>query len=138
MVNLLEAAGTLEDYRYAGGATAVAFLADKHTPNIAILEACVTRVNKRDFNQTDYQLVAKRKRKGVKVRMKEFRQDFPDLPERDYRIASCFFAGFDAPLIMDIFRFNTSMAVHSKKRRLKTKIISSSSCHKEKFLKLLK
>lgn len=70
--------------------------------------------------------------------MKEFRQDFPDLVERDYRIASCFFAGFDAPLVMNIFGFKTNMAVHSKKRRLKIKIASSSSCHKEKFLKLLK
>ena len=60
MVDLLEGPAVLEDHRHAGGATAVAFLADKHAPNIAIFGACVTRVTELIFGGVDYQLVTKR------------------------------------------------------------------------------
>ena len=64
MVDLLEGPAVLEDHRHAGGATAVAFLADKHALNIAIFGACVTRVTKPVFGEADYQLVTKRACRG--------------------------------------------------------------------------
>lgn len=59
MVNLFEGPTILEDHRYTDGATTVAFLADEHTPNIAIFVACVTRVTNPNFREADYQLVTK-------------------------------------------------------------------------------
>ena len=68
MVDLLEGPAILEDYRHAGGTASIAFLADKHTPNIAIFGACVTRVTEPNFRASDYQLVTNRSEEGVKVR----------------------------------------------------------------------
>ena len=66
--------------------------------------------------------------------MKRFREDFPDLNEETYRLASFVFAGFDNTTLM-LLLGKSPANTRSLKNRLKKKIESSESNNKEEFLK---
>ena len=57
--------------------------------------------------------------------MAQFRKDFPDLREQDYKLMSFIIAGFDIPTLAVFFNQRSIWVPYTKKHRLKTKILAA-------------
>ena len=66
--------------------------------------------------------------------MKRFRDDFPDLSDDSYRLASLVFAGFDNTTLM-LLLGKSSTNTRTLKNRLRKRIALSSAHNREEFLK---
>lgn len=66
--------------------------------------------------------------------IQKFRNDYPELSEAEFRLASYVFAGFDNTSIMLIMEISTLEYTRVKKNRLKKKIMSSTSVNKDTYL----
>jgi len=69
--------------------------------------------------------------------MKDFRLDFPELEEVEYRLMGYLFAGFNANLIATLIKYPSSSAVYMKKQRMKKMIQSSNALRKDFYLDIL-
>jgi len=69
--------------------------------------------------------------------MKDFRKDFPDLSEQDYRFVSFQFVGFNANLIATLSEYPSASAMYMRKHRLRERIKESSAARKDFYLELL-
>lgn len=58
--------------------------------------------------------------------MSQFRQDFPNLREQDYKLMSFIIAGFDMPTLSIFFNQKSSSVPYTRKHRLKIKIQEAS------------
>jgi tetratricopeptide (TPR) repeat protein len=58
--------------------------------------------------------------------MRQFRQDYPNLREPDYKLMSFIIAGFDMPTLSIFFNQKSSSVPYTRKHRLKTKIQEAS------------
>ena len=58
--------------------------------------------------------------------MHQFRQDYPNLREQDYKLMSFIIAGFDTPTLAVFFNQRSISVPYTKKHRLKTKIQEAS------------
>ncbi len=68
--------------------------------------------------------------------MAKFRQDFPNLSEKEYNMACLVFAGFDNTVATVIMNVSSGDNFRKMKSRLKAKIIDSESRYKEDYLRL--
>lgn len=70
--------------------------------------------------------------------MRRFRNDFPELSEKEFQLASYIFAGFDNTTLMLVLGINTLEHTRVIKSRLKSKISKSSVSGKEAYLDYFK
>ena len=68
--------------------------------------------------------------------MTKFRQDFPNLSEKEYNMACLVFAGFDNTVATVIMNVSSGDNFRKMKSRLKAKIVDSESRYKEDYLRL--
>lgn len=66
--------------------------------------------------------------------MSQFRQDYPNLSEDEFKLASYYFAGFDNTTVMMILGLPNLETTRKRKSRLKKKILDSAVLNKEKYL----
>ena len=66
--------------------------------------------------------------------MSQFRQDYPNLSEDEFKLASYYFAGFDNTTVMMILGLSNLETTRKRKSRLKKKILDSVVLNKEKYL----
>ena len=66
--------------------------------------------------------------------MGHFRQDYPNLSEDEFKLASYYFAGFDNTTVMMILGLPNLETTRKRKSRLKKKILDSVVQNKEKYL----
>ena len=66
--------------------------------------------------------------------MGHFRQDYPNLSEDEFKLASYYFAGFDNTTVMMILGLPNLETTRKRKSRLKKKILDSAVLNKEKYL----
>ena len=69
--------------------------------------------------------------------MTHFKEEFPNKKPKYYQLVSFLFAGFDTATICIIIPSYNKHNIHVEKSRLKQKLLSSDSPHKEQFLQLL-
>lgn len=67
--------------------------------------------------------------------MARFRRDFPRRSEKDYRLMSFVIAGFDANTVALLLDMPSTAAVHMRKSRLKSLILTSDNQKKNNYLK---
>ena len=70
--------------------------------------------------------------------MTDFRHDFPNLDEDDYRFASYLFVGFNATLLLMLMDMPSHNSVYARKSRLRKTVSMSTSSNKERYLAWLK
>ena len=70
--------------------------------------------------------------------MSQFRQDFHNLSEDEFQLASYYFAGFDNTTVMMILGLPNLETTRKRKSRLKRKILDSTVQNKEKYLSAFK
>lgn len=66
--------------------------------------------------------------------MSQFRQDYPNLSEDEFKLASYYFAGFDNTTVMMILGLPNLETTRKRKSRLKKKILDSAVLNKENYL----
>ena len=69
--------------------------------------------------------------------MTHYREDFPDMKDDDYRLASYVFAGFDNTVMCLLLSSSSTNAIRIRKSRMKKMISESSSARKPSYLDFL-
>lgn len=69
--------------------------------------------------------------------MQHLRSDFPGMKESDQRLLCYIFGGF-SPQVISLFMEESVANIYARKSRIKSRIRSSESAHKEQFIALLK
>ena len=98
---------------------------------VSIISNRISILKKDSVARENFEKVLDKESAGI---MTKFKQDFPGLDDRDYRLASYIFAGFDNTSIMLITETPSLEYTRVKKNRLKTRIKESSVERKSDYL----
>ena len=99
------------------------------------LKASIQKVGSSDRDQQEFEKLLNDAFDNV---MTHFRESFPNKKPRYYQLVSYLFAGFDTTTICIIIPNYSKHNIHVEKSRLKQRLLSSDSPHKDQFLQLLR
>lgn len=105
----------------------------KHSTDRAVLrriDLVVRNFTGRDENHEEFERVLNKHLDNIMIR---FRQDFPHLSRNDYYLASYVFAGIDSSTIGVLMGVEVD-ALYTRKSRLKSSIVNSSTPNREWYL----